>query len=91
MDMEDWRREELDITGNRARLLGSARVRARSDQLAWGEGSSGGRTRPMIVVRRAAVLWRVGKRRDNMVMSDFHLSNALGDTADARNIFVWCH
>jgi hypothetical protein len=38
--------------------------------VACGEGSSGGRTRPMIVVPRAAALWRVGRRRDTMVNGD---------------------
>lgn len=43
--------------------------------IAWGEGSVGGRTRPIIAVRRAAALWRVGRRRDTMVTSDFPFSD----------------
>ncbi len=32
--------------------------------VARGEGRSGGITLPMVVERRAAALWRVGRRRD---------------------------
>jgi hypothetical protein len=41
--------------------------------VACGEGNSAGRTRPTIVVPRAAALWRVGRRRDTMVNGDIPL------------------